>query len=88
MIHDPFSRRALLYVTPTVFKEALHIPENTEILSAEWDAVSSQLRLLVWHPSFPEVPEGVPADRAILIITKHATELSEATVYTYTSEWK
>lgn len=45
-------------IAPLLIEQALAIPENHEIVGAEWDFASRTMRLFVEGPDLPEVERG------------------------------
>lgn len=81
-------RRGLLYVSPYLLAEALHIPDGTEILGAEWCFSTKSLVIHVKHPALTLIPEGVPVMRCDVVITQHVRPAVEGDVMkTYESRW-
>lgn len=75
-------------VSPALLAEALHMPDASQIINAQWDPSCGVVRLYVAHPSFPEVQEGCPVDRATLTITKRTrTAEPEDWIHTYEGKW-
>lgn len=90
-IHDPSVKsehRGVLYISPYLLMKAMHIPEGTEILGAEWDFYLKRLVLHVSHPDLTNIPEGVPVMRVDVFITQHVRPAVEGdSIRTYESRW-
>lgn len=73
---------------PALLADALHMPDGSEIINAQWDPACGVIRLYVAHPSFPDVPEGCPVDRATLSVTRYTRLANEGDrIDTFKGEW-
>ena len=52
-------RAAQIVIETTVLRDALHLPENSEIIFARMaDGSFTQVVITVIHPDLPEIPQG------------------------------
>lgn len=80
------SRRVVSFeLSPELLRQALSIPQDVEIIGAEWNFAADTMQLYVRGPAFPEVEKGSCTPRVVPTVTRHIGITGQATV---TWDWK
>jgi hypothetical protein len=66
----PLNRRAVVRVSVELLADALHLPEGTTLLGAQWNHTTRDVELFVSHESLPLIPVGCPCPPINVEITR------------------
>lgn len=50
--------RGYLLFSPELLKQALHLPDETQIYGADWDFDRNAVKIYIASPDLPKHPEG------------------------------
>ena len=68
------TKRAVFDVTPEFLAQAIHMPDDHEIIGVEWRFNPPRIKVFVRGPCLPDVQEGEIIPTVVPVITKTTDE--------------